>query len=180
MICWEVLVTYRGASLVCSLLEMVTCWEVYWWLWPARKSLVMCDLLGKILLFLHGLLGNLCWFYSWGGPVCFMGKFLHNLRGGCLHASNLWGSHSMILYFTRVLVDDLNSRGSSLGDFWSIEGCFWCLQSIGDALCLLPNWGCFCNFGCILEFSFALPTSWEPTVDIWKLFFYFLFLLNYT
>ena len=110
---------------------METCWEMCWWLWLTRTSWVTCSPLGKVLLFLHGSLGNLCWFYPWKGLVCSIGKFLCNSRRGCLRVSNPRGSSSMIPYFTRDFVGDLNSQGSFLGKFWYVEGWFWCFPFIG-------------------------------------------------
>ena len=51
-------------------------------------------------------------FYQLNGEI-----FLHKSQGGCLCASDPRGSPSMILHFTRNLVDGLNSRGSFLSDF---------------------------------------------------------------
>ena len=50
-------------------------------------------------------------------------NFLHNSRGGYHCALDPLGCPSMILYFTRDLVDDFNSRGSFFRDFYSVEEC---------------------------------------------------------
>ena len=146
-----------------------------WWLWPMRKSVVMHGPQGKILLFLHGLVGNLCWFYLWRGPIYSMGNFLHNSpwrgggvgEGGCLYALDPRGSPPMILYFTGDLVDYLNSWGSSLVTSNPLRGAFDTFHSLGmlwGSLCPLPNWGFFVILVHSLNlFFFSLPTFWEPT-----------------
>ena len=145
-----------------------------WWLWLTRTSWVTCSPLGKVLLFLHGSLGNLCWFYPWKGLVCSIGKFLCNSRRGCLRVSNSQGSPSMILYFTGDLVDDLNSRGSFFGNFWSIEGCFWCFPFIGNALRVFMSFTqlrVFSSFWSILEFLINFLPFGNP-LGIFEIFFF--------
>ena len=44
-------------------------------------------------------------------------NFLHNSPGSTFVPRTIGGSPSMILYFTRDLVNGLNSRGSFLGNF---------------------------------------------------------------
>ena len=154
---------------------MVTCWEVCLWLWPTRKSLEMCGPLGKILLFLYGSLENLCWFYSQGGPILLYGEISSQLTRElplCLGPARE-SIHDTI--FTGDLVDDLNSWGSFLGNFWFPEGCFWYSPFFGDALGVFVSFTqlrVFLSFWCILEFSFPFSTFREPTRDICSLFFF--------
>ena len=167
--------THEGVFLVWSSLGMITWWEVWWWFWPMRKSLVMCDPLGKFLLLLNGSVGNLCWFHPRGGFINYLGSiFLHNSRWGYLGALDLCGSPSLILYFTGDSVDDLNSLGSFLGDLWSTKGCFDALNPLGDTLrvvvsftrprvflsFLMHSWIFFCT-------SYLLGTCWGFFFFFW-------------
>ena len=52
------------------------------------------------------------------------------------------------------LLSDVFDALNPLGKFWG-------------SLCLLPNWGYFHHFECILEFALTLSTFWEATGDIW-------------
>ena len=162
MICWEVSMTHGGVFLAYSLLGMGTCWEACRWLWPMRNSLVMCGPLGKFFFFFMAHWETCVDSTHEGGLVCSLGKFLHSSWGGCLCVSDLRGSPSMIPYFAKDLVDDLNSRGSFLGNFRSTKGCFRCFPFIRDALGVLvsftqlPNWGYLYHLGAFLEFSFPI------------------------
>ena len=158
------LVTHEGASLVCSLLGMVTCWEVCWWLWPTRKSLVMRGPLGKILLFLHISLGNLCLFYPREGPIYSIGKFPHNS----------WGVAFMPWPHRRVLPWYCN-----LGNLRYVEGYFGYFPFIGDAfkgLCVLyPTEGISITLVHSWIFPFHFPPFENPlgTFEDFFLFFNF-------
>ena len=57
-------------------------------------------------------------FYQLHGKI-----FFTTLEGGFPCALDPWMSPFMILYFTRDLVDDLNSEGSFFRDFCSVKEC---------------------------------------------------------
>ena len=168
----EKLLTHGGAALVCSLLGMVTCWEVCWWLWPMRKSLVMHGPLGKILLFLHGSLGNLCLFYPRGGLVYSIGKFPHNSRGVAFMP---WSHRRVLPWYC------------NLGNLWSVEGCFGYFPFIGDAfkgLCVLyPTKGIFVASVHSWIFPFHFPPFENPLgtfEDFFLSFFFFFLIFNFS
>ena len=86
---------------------IVTYEEVFSNVWSTRKN----------SSFSSWLTGELVLILPMEGSCLLHGEISSQLKKGCLYASDLRGSPSMILYFTVDLVDDLNSRGSFLSNF---------------------------------------------------------------
>ena len=131
--------------------------------------------IGEDFLFLHGLLGNLCWLYPRGGfikPTRIIFFITHkgiaivpwthggvpswycSLLGICL---KIW-THEGVLLVTYDLLKDAFDAFNLL---WMLV---W-------SLCLLPNWGHCGHFDMFLDFSFAFPTFREPNGDFEGFFF---------
>ena len=86
---------------------IVTYEEVFSNVWSTRKnsSFSSC-LIGELVLIL-----------PMRGSCLLHGEISSQLKKGCLYALDPRGGHSMILYFTGDLVDDLNSQENFLGNF---------------------------------------------------------------
>ena len=86
---------------------------------PTRESRVknpLGSLLGKNSSFSSWLTGELVLILPMEGSCLLHGEISSQLKKGCLYALDLppsggGGGHSVILYFTGDLVDDLNSQG---------------------------------------------------------------------
>ena len=166
----EVLVTLKGAYLLgkknlLRSLVILTYEEVFEDVWSIRED----------FLFLHGLLGNLCWLYPRGGfikPMMIIFFITHegiaivpwthggvpswycSLLGICL---KIW-THEGVLLVTYGLLKDAFDAFNLL---WMLV---W-------SLCLLPNWGHCGHFDMFLNFSFAFPTFGNP-MEILREFFF--------
>ena len=151
-------------------------YRAYWWFWSMRKSLMG---LGEILTYEEVFTTH------WGTFVDSTHEevlstpwenFLHNSPGSTFVPRTIGGSPSMILYFTRDLVNGLNSRRSFLGDFWSTEGYSWSFQSIwgcfGGPCVFYLTEGIFVIFGLFVNFLLHFLPYKNP-LGIFEFFFYY-------
>ena len=154
--------THEGVFLVCSSQEILIDEEVLDNVWPTGENTSFSMVhWGTCFDSTHEWVLSTPW-----------GSFFSQLVKGRLCASDPRGSPSMILYFTRDLVDDLNSRVSFLCalatsdplrdvfDTFNPLGCF-------EGPCVLyPTKGISIVFDALLNFFFALLIFWEPIEDI--------------
>ena len=154
-----------------------TCWEIWWWFWPTGSPWKCVIHWGRFSFFLHGLLGNLYWFYPQGSFINFMSIIIFTTYEGVAIVPWTHGGFpswycTLLGIFLKIwtLEEFLLVTYGSLKDALDAFNLLWILVW---SLCLSPNWGYFVHFVMFLNFfsctSYLLGIYWR----FWGLFCHF-------